>query len=137
MRNCVSWIKFMYEGIMCLFFALLSRCDSRKKMRANFTTFFGWHFNFLWVLLICIFIFYVCSVYKLRAFAMLAFRLQVKREPKKNYFKAKKMEKNVANLQRRAKKDKFIKIHCRSCAEDFFVLFRMHAPRTCFCTLFE
>lgn len=43
---------------MCLFL----RCDSRRKMRANFTTFFGWHFNFLWVLLICIFIFYVCYI---------------------------------------------------------------------------
>jgi hypothetical protein len=112
----------------CAYFLLyFLRCDSRKKMRTNFTTFFGWHFNFLWVLLICIFIFYVCSVYKLRAFAMLAFCLQVKKGTRKNDFKARKMEKNVANLQRGAKKDKFIKIHCRSCAEDFSLCFVSYA----------
>lgn len=42
-------------------------CDSLTHAKAaaneiSFTTFFGWHFNFLWVLLICIFICCVCNI---------------------------------------------------------------------------
>lgn len=97
-------------------------CDSRKKMRTNFTTFFGWHFNFLWVLLICIFIaLNVCHInYELSACSH-----HKKRDT--NDFKAREMKKmlQICNSDgEKAKKDEFIKnIKVFVAGEDFFVLY--------------
>lgn len=67
-KFCIMNKVVLYMKASCAYFSSFRATlthTHEKAAEISFTTFFGWHFNFLWVLLICIFICCVCNI-KLR-----------------------------------------------------------------------